>query len=276
MANNLSNEKQTTVISALAEGNSIRSIERMTGIHRDTIMRLGVKVGDGCAKVMDHAMRDLDCSLIQMDEIWGFVGKKQKHATAEDRAAGLGDVWTFVAIDAETRMVPVYRVGNRTGEVAEAFVDDLASRLNNRPQISTDAFHAYARAINNGFDGAVDYGQVVKVYSKAEHHTLGRYSPPKLVRVAKIKKIGAPVKDLISTSYAERQNLTMRMHMRRLTRLTNGFSKKLDNFKSAVALHFGYYNFVRVHKTLGMTPAMAGGVTDHVWTVPELVYQSSI
>jgi IS1 family transposase len=271
MANILSPDKQDAVISALAEGNSIRSIERMTGIHRDTIMRLGVRVGEGCAAIMDSTMRNLECRLIQMDEIWGFVGKKQKHASGEDSRAGLGDVWTFVAIDVESRMVPAYLVGKRDGYHADTFVSDLASRLNNRPQISSDAMAAYADAVERGFGANADYGQVVKIYGAAEIADQRRYSPAQLIDVRKLIVAGNPDESLISTSYVERQNLTMRMHMRRLTRLTNGFSKKLENFRAAVALHFGYYNFVRVHKTLRMTPAMAGGVTDHIWTVPELV-----
>ena len=271
MAYNLTPEKQTAVITALAEGNSIRSIERMTGIHRDTVMRLGVRMGEGCAAVMDSKMRNLHCNLIQMDEIWGFVGKKQKNTTKAEQAEGFGDAYTFVAIDVQSRMVPAYLVGKRDAQATQAFIDDLASRLNGRPQISSDAFRPYRAAVEAGFGGNVDYGQVVKVYSKPETHTLGRYSPPKLVSIRRVAKIGEPQKDLISTSYAERQNLTMRMHMRRLTRLTNGFSKKIENFRAAVGLHFGYYNFVRVHKSLGCTPAMKGGVTDHVWTVPELM-----
>ncbi|MGA3172443.1 MAG: IS1 family transposase [Chthoniobacteraceae bacterium] len=271
MSNILSPEKQTAVISALAEGNSIRSIERMTGIHRDTIMRLGVRVGDGCAAVMDATMRNLDCRLIQMDEIWGFIGKKQKQATAEDRRAGLGDVWTFVAVDVESRMVPAYLVGQRDSYHTDCFVEDLAARLNRRPQISSDAMNAYADAVERGFGADVDYGQLIKIYGAAEVSEQRRYSPAKLIDVRKFVVAGHPDESLISTSYVERQNLTMRMHMRRLTRLTNAFSKKLDNFKSAVSLHFGYYNFVRVHKSLRMTPAMAGGVTNHIWTVPELM-----
>jgi IS1 family transposase len=271
MANNLSTEKQTAVISALAEGNSIRSIERMMGIHRDTIMRLGVRVGNGCAAIMDARMRNLECRLIQMDEIWGFVGKKQRQASPEDRANGLGDVWTFVAIDVESRMVPAYLVGNRDGYHADTFVEDLASRLNARPQISSDAMSAYVDAVERGFGVNADYGQLVKVYAAVELAEQRRYSPAQLIDVRKVIVAGNPDPDLISTSYVERQNLTMRMHMRRLTRLTNGFSKKRENFRAAVALHFGYYNFVRLHKTLRMTPAMAGGVTDHIWTVPELM-----
>jgi IS1 family transposase len=271
MSNNLSPEKQASVVHSLAEGASIRSIERMTGIHRDTVMRLGLRVGEGCAAVMDSTMRNLECRLIQMDEIWGFVGCKKKNATKSERADGFGDAYTFVAIDVESRMVPAFLVGKRDPEATQAFIDDLASRLNGRPQISSDAFRPYRQAVEAGFAGNVDYGQVVKVYSKPKHYTLGHYSPPKLVAVRRVAKIGEPQKDLISTSYAERQNLTMRMHMRRLTRLTNGFSKKIENFRAAVALHFGYYNFCRVHKSLRQTPAMAGGVTNHVWTVPELL-----
>lgn len=271
MSNHLSPEKQTAVVSALAEGNSIRSIERMSGIHRDTIMRLGVRMGEGCAAVMDLTMRNLDTRLIQMDEIWGFVGKKNKNASAADRRAGLGDVWTFVAIDAESRMVPAYLVGKRDGYHADAFVSDLASRLNSRAQLSSDGLTAYVDAVERGFGAEVDYGQVIKVYGQTDIADQRRYSPAKLIEVHKSVVSGDPDPGLISTSYVERQNLTMRMHMRRLTRLTNGFSKKIENFRAAVALHFGYYNFVRLHKSLRMTPAMAGGVTDHIWTVPELM-----
>ncbi|PYK87129.1 MAG: hypothetical protein DMF47_04080 [Verrucomicrobia bacterium] len=271
MSNILRKEKQETIIGALAEGNSIRSIERMSGVHRDTIMRLGVRVGNGCAAIMDSRMRNLECRLIQMDEIWGFIGKKNRHATTGERLAGLGDVWTFVAIDVESRMVPAYLVGKRDTFHATEFVEDLASRLNNRPQISSDALAAYVTAIRYGFQRNADYGQLVKVYSMDEIEEQRRYSPARLVRTHKLIVAGNPDESLISTSCAERQNLTMRMHMRRLTRLTNAFSKKFVNFRAAVALHFGYYNFVRVHKSLRMTPAMAGGVTDHIWTVPELM-----
>lgn len=271
MANVLAKEKQLAAVSALAEGTAIRSIERMTGIHRDTIMRLGVRVGEGCAKVMDDRMRNLDCRVVQMDEIWGFIGKKAKNATEADRRDGIGDVWTFVAIDAESRMVPCYFVGKRDSYHATAFVEDLASRLNGRAQISSDALAAYREAVERGFGGDVDYGQVIKVYKDAQLSEQHRYSPAECVRVKKIVVHGEPDRELISTSYVERQNLTMRMHCRRLTRLTNAFSKKLDNFKAAVGLHFGYYNFVRVHKSLRCTPAMAGGVADHVWTVEELM-----
>lgn len=275
MANILPLEKKIAVISALAEGNAIRSIERMTGIHRDTIMRLGVKVGEGCARLMADRMRGLDSRVIQMDEIWGFIGKKQKNASPADRRAGLGDVWTFVAIDAESKMVPCFLVGLRDRYHADCFVEDLSKRLTRRPQISTDGLSAYVEAVERGFGCEVDYAQVVKTYGASELDDQRRYSPARLLSIKKIVVSGAPDETLISTSYVERQNLTMRMHMRRLTRLTNAFSKKLENFKAAVGLYFAYYNFVRVHKSLRMTPAMAGGVTDHVWTLEELMREAA-
>lgn len=272
MSNNLSPEKQTAVISALAEGSSIRSIERITGIHRDTIMRLGVKVGEKCAEIMDSKMRNLDTHLLQFDEIWGFIGKKQKHTNSEDRQSGLGDCWTFVAIDAESRMVPAYHVSStRRKYDAIAFCEDVAARMNQRVQVSTDALKSYADAVERGFGADADYGQILKIYGENDVNEARRYSPAKLVEVKRFVVSGQPDESLISTSYVERQNLTMRMHMRRLTRLTNAFSKKLENFRAAVALHFAYYNFVRLHKTLRCTPAMAGGVTNHIWTVRDII-----
>jgi len=272
MANILPLEKQVAVVSALAEGNAIRSIERMTGIHRDTIMRLGVKVGERCAEMMDSQMRNLDTRLLQFDEIWGFIGKKQKHASSADRRNHIGDCWTFVAIDAESRMVPAYMVSStRRKYDAVQFCEDVAARMNQRVQISTDALASYADAIERGFGVNADYGQIVKVYGEPEVTEARRYSPAKLVEVKRFAVSGMPDESLISTSYVERQNLTMRMHMRRLTRLTNAFSKKFENFQAAVSLHFAYYNFVRMHKTLRMTPAMAGGVTNRLWTVQDLI-----
>jgi IS1 family transposase len=271
MANILNSEKQTAVISNLAEGMSIRSIERITGVHRDTIMRLGVSVGNGCSMVMDAKMRNLNCRALQFDEIWGFIGKKQKNTNEIDRVTGLGDVWTFVAIDVDSRMVPAFMVGKRDSYTANSFVEDLACRVNGRPQISTDALSAYKEAVERGFGANVDYGQVIKIYKDVQLSGQRTYSPPVCIRAERHVIAGNPDRGEISTSYVERQNLTMRMHCRRLTRLTNGFSKKFDNFRAAAGLHFGYYNFARVHKSLRMTPAMAGGVTDHIWTVPELI-----
>lgn len=275
MANLLPLEKQIAVISSLAEGSAIRAIERITGIHRDTIMRLGVKIGDGCARVMREQMKELDCRVIQMDEIWGFVGKKQKNTNEADKRAGLGDVWTFVAIDAETKMVPCFHVGLRTQYDATIFCEDLAKRVSRRPQLTTDGLAAYVSAVEAGFGCEADYAQLVKTYGSADQEGQRRYSPAQLASIKKWVVSGTPDETLISTSYVERQNLTMRMHMRRLTRLTNAFSKKLENFKAACGLYFAYYNFVRIHKSLRMTPAMAAGVTDHIWTVEELIKKAT-
>ena len=272
MANILTREKKIACISALTEGSSIRSISRMTGVHGDTIGRLAVRVGEACGRIMDEKMTGLSCDKIQMDEIWGFIGKKQKNLRPGDEERGFGDAWTFVAIDADTRMVPAYRVGKRDSYNANAFVEDLAARLNTeRVQISTDALAAYVDAVERGFGSNASHGQIVKTYGAADITGQRRYSPAEIVRITRNIVSGNPDPKLISTSYIERQNLTMRMHMRRLTRLTNAFSKKLDNFKAAVSLHFAYYNFVRIHKSLRMTPAMAGGVTDTIWTIGDLV-----
>lgn len=256
-------------IGALVEGASIRSIERLTGIHGDTIGRLALRVGQSCEVILDQKMRGLNCTKIQCDEIWGFVGKKQRNVKPSD-SKEVGDVWTFVAIDAETRIVPAYLVGKRDAYSANCFMDDLAGRLNNKVQISTDALPAYREAVERGFGTNADYGQIVKTYSAKEVEER-RYSPPDILKIKRTVVSGDPHLRSISTSYIERQNLTMRMHMRRLTRLTNAFSKKLDNFKAAVALHFAYYNFVRVHRSLRMTPAMVGEVTKTIWTIEDLV-----
>jgi IS1 family transposase len=234
-------------------------------------MNLGSRVGRGCAKIMDEQMRGLSCSTIQMDEIWGFVGKKQKNVRQGENRREVGDVWTFVAVDAATRMVPAYLVGKRDSYTAKCFVGDLAGRLDgSRVQISTDALAAYQDAIERGFGSNADYGQIVKTF-EASVLDARRYSPPEIIKITRNIIMGQPDPNLISTSYVERQNLTMRMHMRRLTRLTNAFSKKMDNFKAAVSLHFAYYNFVRIHKTLRVTPAMAGGVTNTVWEIADLI-----
>ena len=270
MANVLKQDKQEMVINMLIEGNSIRSTERMTGVHRDTIMRLGVSVGAACEVLHNDMMRNLPCKRLQLDEIWCFVGKKQRHVTKEDDSATVGDAWTFCAIDADTKLIPAFRVGKRTAEVTDAFVDDLRSRLTNRVQISTDGMSAYVDAIEDSFGAAVDFAQIIKVY-EADALGAGRYSPPKVVSTEVKVITGRPARGHISTSYVERQNLTMRMQMRRFTRLTNGFSKKWENLCAAVALHFAHYNLCRVHSTLRITPAMAAGVTDHVWSIGELL-----
>jgi IS1 family transposase len=246
--NTLPTERQALVISSLVEGVSIRSVERMTGIHRDTIMRLGVRVGEACGKMMDETMRQLPCQKIEVDEIWGFVGKKQRRITAED-SPELGDVWTYVGIDPESKIVPSFVCGKRDYATTDRFIHDVASRMKNRIQLSSDGMDLYITAVENAFGTEVDYGQIVKTYRATE--TAGRYSPPQIQSVRRKTFVGEPGR--ISTSMVERKNFTMRMHIRRLTRLTNAFSKKLENFKAAVALHFAYYNFVKIHTSLRVT-----------------------
>jgi len=269
MANILNTEKQAAVIGALVEDMSIRGIERMTGIHRDTIMRLGVRVGESCTAMMDAAMQKLSCNDIQLDELWAFVGKKQRNIeTHEDSFQG--DQYTFVALDRDTKLVPCFRVGKRDKATAVDFLQDLHGRLANRVQLSSDAFKAYAEAVERGFGSEVDYGQIVKVFTATD---LGqrRYSPPDIFSSSRHTIQGNPDRSRICTSHIEAQNLTIRMHCRRLTRLTNAFSKKLENFKAAVGLHFAYYNFVKVHGSIRCTPAMAAGVASSPWTVNDLV-----
>lgn len=270
MANLLIHEKQVLVINSLVEGLSIRSIERMTGIHRDTIMRLGVRIGESCNNLLDQKMRNLEFKKIQIDEIWGFVGKKQKNTRSNELNAG--DTWTYVAMDIDTKVVPCFRVGKRDQNTTNEFIDDLAMRMKNKIQISSDGLKQYVEAIEKSFGPNVDYGQIVKTYSDKNK------KPNNLNHERFIKKriiSGYPHEKDISTSYIERQNLTMRMHIRRLTRKTNAFSKKLDNFIAAIALHFAYYNFVRSHMSLRMTPAMAAGITSTFWSIDDLIEMSN-
>ena len=270
MANVLPMEKQTMAIHALAEGTSIRSVERMTGIHRDTIMRLGVKVGESCASLLDEKMRNLELTHIEIDEIWGFVGKKQnKRWTSDPRE--FGDCWTYIALDAKTKLIPSYVVGKRNYYNTQAFMYDLSSRLKNRVQLSSDGMQSYLEAVERGFGAGVDYGQIVKTFASDESVPKGKYSPAEVVSVSKTVLMGSPVESEISTSHVEKQNHTLRMHCRRLTRLTNAFSKKLENFKAAVALNFAYYNFVKTHGAIRCTPAMAAGVMPSALTVRDLV-----
>ena len=272
MANNLTTEKKTLAISMLAEDSSIRAIERITGVHRDTIMRLGVRVGQQCAKIADEKMRGLKCRYIECDEIWGFVGAKRKNA---DRAGVYGDVWTFIGIDAVSKLIPSYIVGKRDSYHAKAFMDDLAGRMENRIQISTDALSAYPDAVERAFGTEADYAQVVKTFSVSHlgsfKEAATRYSPAEVVKIEKVYVCGVPDIKHISTSHVEKQNHTLRMHCRRLTRLTNAFRKKLENFEAAVSLNFAYYNFCKIHGAIRCTPAMAAGVEKSQWSVAELV-----
>jgi IS1 family transposase len=275
MANVLSADKQTAIIAALAEGSSIRSIERITGVHRDTIMRLGVKVGKGCEVLLDSKMQDLDCHYLQFDELWGFIGKKERHVGIDDDPE-MGDVWTFCAIDSETKLVPSFLCGKRNHVTANAFVQDVASRMRNRVQISTDALNAYVEAVEQGFGADVDYGQIVKVYTHdAAQHPERKYSAPSFASAIRRPISGDPEREFISTSHVERLNATTRLHVKRLNRLTLAFSKKFENFKAAVALHFAYYNLVKRHNTLRCTPAMAAGIENDFWTVGQLLEATS-
>lgn len=268
--NRLPISRRAQIINCLVEGNSIRSTERMTNTHRDTVMRLLVEVGNGCATIMNQEMRDLPCRRIQVDEIWAYVQKKQRWITPQDDRTRVGDMWTFVALDPETKLVPTYRVGKRTALVGRAFMQDLSERLANRVQLSSDAFNVYAEAVERAFGIDVDYGQAVKFY-EAEPIGPGRYSPPRVTHQEVARIQGRPDPAHISTSLVERQNLTMRMAMRRFTRLTNAFSKKVENLEAAVALHFAHYNFIRLHRSLRITPAMAADVTDRLWSMDELI-----
>lgn len=267
--NRLSAEKRQQVIASLVEGNSIRATVRMTGVAKNTVTKLLVDMGTVCSIHQDRVMRDLACERIQCDEIWAFCYAKAKNVPDDKKGEfGYGDVWTWVALDADTKLVPTYRVGTRDMVEARAFIEDLAKRLTHRVQISTDGHPPYATAIRGAFE-QIDYGQIMKTYVGGSSET--RYSPGICIAADRRVVSGNPDPDHISTSYVERQNLTMRMSMRRFTRLTNGFSKKVENLAAAVSLHFAHYNFCRVHQALGTTPAVAAGVEDHVWTVAELI-----
>lgn len=270
MVKKLSPEKKATVIRALVEGSSIRSTERMAGVHRDTITRLLLDVGGACGESLDGLMQGLHCQRIEVDEIWCYVGKKQRHILDTDNLNELGDFYTWGAMDAETKLVPSFLVGKRDSVHANAFILDLASRLENRIQISSVGLRSYIEAVEASFGADVDYAQIVKAY-EAEPMRHGRYSPPKVTSAERYPIMGKPNMDLVSASYVERGNLTMRMAMRRFTRLTNAFSKKVENLRAAVNLHFAYYNLVRFHKTLRMPPALAAGVIEHPWKIENLV-----
>lgn len=266
----LTTDRKAQILGALVEGSSIRSTERMTGVHRDTITKLVVSTGRACERLMQQEIRHVACQQLQMDEIWCFVGKKRNHLRHSDDISQVGDFWTWVGLDRDTKLVPHHHVGKRDEREAVEFVTELRKRVEGRVQISTDKLAAYRWAINLAWEGEVDYGRIVKRY-QVEPSNEGRYSPPQCVAIDKDAVIGDPDMDMVSTSHVERQNLTMRMGMRRFTRLTNGFSKKLENLKAAVALHFAHYNFVRVHSTIKTTPALAAGVANRRWTLGDLV-----
>jgi IS1 family transposase len=268
--NLLSQDERIRIVSALVEGNSLRSVSRMTGIARNTITKLLVDLGEACMRYHDQHVRNVRVRRLQCDEIWAYVGAKQKNASPEKKEIGWGDIWTWVALDADTKLVVSYLVGGRGAVWAKDFMDDVASRVRGRLQITTDGHKAYLEAVEGAFGMDVDFATLQKIYGASEE-TEKRYSPAKCVGCESKVVMGNPDPQHISTSYVERQNLTMRMHIRRFTRLTNAFSKKLDNHGYAVALHFMYCNFVRIHQTLRVTPAMEAGLSDHAWTIQELV-----
>ncbi len=265
----LEKSKQVQVVKCLVEGNSIRATVRMTGVAKNTVAKLLVDLGHACAEYQDEHLRNLPCRRVQCDEIWSFVGAKQKNVP-DTKVEEWGDVWTWTAIDADTKLVPCWMVGQRGYAAAKAFIGDLAERLSNRVQLTTDGHRPYLEAVEAAFGADIDYAQLIKVYgTSGEAQT--RYSPGQCVGTECKAVTGSPDAKHISTSFVERQNLTMRMSMRRFTRLTNAFSKKIENHMAAIALHFMYYNFARVHQTLRVTPAMEAGVAHHVWTVEEIV-----
>lgn len=268
--NRLSISRRVQVISALVEGNSVNAIVRMTGVAKHTVLKLLEDMGCACAAYHHRHVRNLKVRRLQCDEIWAFCGAKAKNVTLEQKTAGWGDVWTWTGIDADTKLCVSYLVGGRTAGWASDFMEDCRERIIGRPQITTDAHKPYLKAVEAAFGGEADYAMLRKVYgASGEPET--RYSPATCIGCDMKVVSGRPDPDHVSTSFVERQNLTMRMSMRRFTRLTNGFSKKIENHGHAVALHFMYYNFVRVHKTLRVTPAMESGLTDHVWTLEDLV-----
>lgn len=260
--NKISTDQQVLILSLLVEGNSLRSITRITGIHRTTVMNLLVSAGDKAQQIMDNDMRNIQSNFIEVDEIWAYVGKKQKNLNFTERyyENELGDQYTFVAIDSETKLIPCHLTGKRTAENTFEFMSNLRSRVTSRFQLSSDSFAPYHNAVCSVFKNDIDYAQLHKEYHEPFENQK-RYSPAKLKKVNIIPLIGNPDLKHISTSYIERQNLTMRMGMRRFTRLTNAFSKKLENLKSAISLHFFHYNYIREHKTLKMTPCMKAGLT---------------
>jgi IS1 family transposase/transposase-like protein len=266
-------EKALLAIQLLLEGSSVRTTERVTGLHRDTILKLLVVAGERCMKLMDEKMRGLHCERIQGDELWCFVGKKQRNVRAED-SPELGDAWVFVALDADSKLIPAYTVGKRTRETTYNFLNSLKSRIaeEHRFQLTTDGFHFYRKGVEDVFAGQADFAQLIKIFGDhGQQEAAGRYSPAAMTQTIIKIRDGRPTRRHISTSYVERSNLSIRMALRRFTRLTNAYSKKLDNLKAACALYFAYYNFCRVHSSIRVSPAVEAGITDRIWTLRELL-----
>lgn len=269
--NKLPLAKRVQILSMLCEGSSMRSISRVCDVSINTVTKLLVDAGETCLALHDELVRDVRASRIQCDEIWSFCYAKEKNvAKAKAATEEAGDVWTWTALDADTKLIVSYFVGDRSGQSAIALMDDLCGRLNNRVQITTDGHKAYLEAVEGAFGGDVDYAQLIKLYGDVPEAHKGRYSPADCTGIKKTRVEGNPDMKHVSTSYVERQNLNMRMGMRRFTRLTNAFSKKLENHIHALALYFMFYNFVRIHKTLKVTPAMAAKVTNRLWSMEDI------
>lgn len=270
--NRLSTEQRARIIGALVEGNSIRAVTRMTGASKNTIAKLQLELGAACSAYMSRTLVNLNCKRVQCDEIWSFVYAKAKNVRPEmfDDGGYAGDVWTWVALDADTKLVCSWTVGGRDPGTANEFMQDLAGRLANRMQLTTDGHRPYLIAVDSAFGANIDYAMLVKIYGEPTDGQK-RYSPADCKGCKRESVTGSPDPKHISTSYVERQNLTMRMSMRRFTRLTNAFSKKIENHVASIAIHYMHYNFVRIHQTLRVTPAMAAGVAGHVWSAEELI-----
>src|SRR6266849_1002045 len=271
--NKLTHEKRVQLVNCLIEGCSIRATVRMTGVAKKTVMRFLVEIGEVCADYQDRVLRNLSCRRVQLDELWGFNYCKAKNVTPSIAAKvpAAGDVWLWVAIDAETKLVPCWRLGDRNGGTAFEFVRDLAARLRNRIQLTSDGHRVYLDAVEGAFGSEVDYSMLVKLYGADRQESETRYSPGECIGCRTIPIIGNPDPKHISTSYVERQNWTVRTAMRRYTRLSNGFSRKIENHAAAIALNYFAYNFIKIHRSLRVSPAMAAGVTDHLWDAGDLV-----
>ncbi len=269
--NRLSLQDRSQILSLLVEGNSLRAITRITGKSINTVTKLLVDVGTACAIYQNETLRNLPCKSIQCDEIWSFCYAKERNVAPENKGVlGYGDVYTWTALDPDTKLIVSFLVGRRDYEYAEVFINDIAERLANRVQLTTDGYKPYLKAVDAAFGGDIDFAQLVKIYGTVPTKDERRYSPAGFIGSEKTIVSGKPDFKKVSTSLVERQNLTMRMSMRRFTRLTNGFSKKVHNHECSVALHFMHYNFGRIHKTLRVTPAMEAGITDHVWGLEEI------
>src|SRR5213080_826050 len=268
--NCLDTETRAKVINCLIEGCSIRATVRMTGVAKNTVVKLLADIGCACAAYHNQQVRNLKVRCLQADEVWCFVGAKAKNVRVEKKQEGWGDIWTWVGIDADTKLVVSYLVGGRDGGWATEFMEDCASRIRNRVQITTDGLKVYLDAVENAFGADIDYAQLQKIYGAPSDEDQRRYSPARCIGCDMKVVSGDPDPKHVSTSYVERSNLTLRMGMRRFTRLTNGFSKKVENHRHMIALFFLYYNFCRVHSTLRVTPAMEAGLSDHVWTSEEM------